>query len=321
MTTCPSHPASLIRYRRRIHGASAVLLPFCETGAPDWGGFESHLARTLEAGLTPAINMDTGFVNLIDEPLRREVCGHAATICAGRELYCGVYVADSPGSPLDTDTYRRGIATALSSGAVPVLFQSHGLTSLDEEEIPGFYRDVARTCERFIAFELGSMFAPFGRIYSLDTYAELMRIPQCIGVKHSSLHRAPEWERLALRDRLRPDFRVFTGNDLAIDMVMYGSDYLLGISTFAPGLFALRDRFWAEGDSRFHELNDLLQYLGCFAFRPPVPAYKHSAAQFLQLLGCIDADTQPTGALRRPDSDREILQAIIEQLKPWKALL
>ena len=33
---------------------------------------------------------------------------------------------------------------------------------------------------------------------------------------------------------VRPDFLVLTGNDLAIDMVMYGSDYLLGLSTFAP---------------------------------------------------------------------------------------
>ena len=35
----------------------------------------------------------------------------------------------------------------------------------------------------------------------------------------------------------------------------------------------------------FYALNDLLQYLGTFAFRPPVPAYRHSAAQFLKLRG------------------------------------
>ncbi len=39
-----------------------------------------------------------------------------------------------------------------------------------------------------------------------------------------------EWSRLALRDRIRPEFKIFNGNDLAIDMVMYGSDYLLGLS-------------------------------------------------------------------------------------------
>ena len=35
-------------------------------------------------------------------------------------------------------------------------------------------------------------------------------------------------------------FRVLTGNDLAIDIVMYRSDYLLGLSTFAPDLSAKR---------------------------------------------------------------------------------
>ena len=114
---------------------------------------------------------------------------------------------------------------------------------------------------------------PCGRVLALDAYAELLAIPNCLGAKHSSLSRRLEWERLALRDRVRPDFHVFTGNDLAIDMVRYGSDWLLGLSTAAPAAFAQRDRWWAEGDSRFDELDDALQALGDFAFRPPVPIH------------------------------------------------
>ena len=129
------------------------------------------------------------------------------------------------------------------------------------------------------------MFAPFGKVYSLEVYQGLLGVPQCVGAKHSSLRREPEWRRLMLRDRVRPDFRVYTGNDLAIDMVTYGSDYLLGLSTFAPDLFARRDALWEAGDAAFYELNDVLQYLGFFAFRAPVPAYKHSAAMFLRLRG------------------------------------
>ena len=72
------------------------------------------------------------------------------------------------------------------------------------------------------------MFVPYGRIYDLDAYRGLLGIEACVGAKHSSLDRVPEWERLAVRDEARPDFMVLTGNDLAIDMVIYGSDYLLG---------------------------------------------------------------------------------------------
>ena len=134
-------------------------------------------------------------------------------------------------------------------------------------------------------------------------------------MKHSSLKRGLEWQRLALRDRLRPDFKIYTGNDLAIDMVMYGSDYLLGLSTFAPDVFARRDAAWLAGDPAFYELNDVLQYLGQFAFRPPVAAYKHSAAQFLKLRGWIDCDAPPAGALMRPESDLEILRSILALLE------
>ena len=168
-----------------------------------------------------------------------------------------------------------------------------------------------------MGFELGTVFAPFGRIYSLEVYRELIQIPQCMGAKHSSLDRTLEWQRLAIRDQVRPEFHVFTGNDLAIDMVMYGSDYLLGLSTMAPDLFALRDRMWESGDAEFFHLNDILQYLGFFAFRDPVPAYKHSAAQWLHLRSWIASNLTHPGSPKRPESDVAILQTILKQCGPY----
>src|SRR5581483_1984397 len=156
--------------------------------------------------------------------------------------------------------------------------------------------------------------APFGQIYSLELFAELLQIPGLIGLKHSSLDRQLEWQRLELCDRIRPDFTVYTGNDLAIDMVMYGSDYLLGLSAFAPEAFGLRDRLWAAGDVQFYALNDVLQYLGAFAFRVPVPAYKHSAAQFLNLRGQIPNSATHPASATRPDSDVPVLAGIAERL-------
>src|SRR5713101_2329957 len=79
-----------------------------------------------------------------------------------------------------------------------------------------------------------------------------------------------------------------------------GSDYLLGLATFAPDVFARRDQMWERGDTAFYQLNDLLQTLGHFAFRPPIPAYKHSAAQFLKLRGCINSDATHPRSPRRP---------------------
>src|SRR5690606_17742596 len=138
----------------------------------------------------------------------------------------------------------------------------------------------------------------------------IMEIPEIIGYKHSSLDREIEWSRLALRDRIRPDFLILTGNDVAIDMVMYGRDYPLGVSTYDPAAFALRERYCAEGDPRFYTLNDLLQYLGALAFRAPTTAYKHSAAQSPHVRGYIWTNTPHPNEPKQPESDIEILKLI-----------
>lgn len=307
-------PMALLRPRRKICGASAILLPFDGTGSIGWPSFSHHVLRTAEAGLTPAVNMDTGYVNLLDDATRIQVLDHTRSALGGRQFFAGAFVADQQDSSFDREAYLRQIEPIVARGGTPVIFQSFGLVRQTDDAIIEAYAELARHCDRFVGFELGTMFAPFGKIYSLEVYRGLMQLPQCIGAKHSSLRRELEWQRIVLRDQLRPEFHVYTGNDLAIDMVMYGSDYLLGLSTFAPDLFARRDAMWASGDPGIHELNDLLQYLGFLAFRPPVPAYKHSAAMFLKMRGWIASDEPHVQCLRRPDSDRALLKDIGQRL-------
>jgi dihydrodipicolinate synthase/N-acetylneuraminate lyase len=306
--------APAVRPRRPILGMSAVLLPFTTDGAVDWKGFEALVARTVAVGLVPAVNMDTGYVQLLDDATRARVLDVAAGACGPAGFVAGAFVVDEPGAPFAVDAHLGAMDAIRAAGGTPVVFPSYGLNALDDDDWVAAHDALAKHCDRFIGFELGPMFVPYGRIYSLAAYEALLDVANCVGAKHSSLSRAAEWDRLALRDRVRPDFHVFTGNDLAIDMVCYGSDYLLGLSAFAPEAFAERDRRWACGERSFHELNDLLQYLGAFAFRAPVPAYRHDAALFLQLRGRIGADTTPAGAPRRPDSDRAVLADIAQRL-------
>ncbi|MFA6545542.1 MAG: dihydrodipicolinate synthase family protein [Limisphaerales bacterium] len=306
-------PVRMLRPRRRIEGFSAILLPFLANGDVDWPGFTAHVRRTVQAGLGPAVNMDTGFGNLIDDATKRRALEITQIECAGRSYVAGAFVSDQPGAAFNFDAYSRQMTVIQQFGGTPVIFQSYGLTQQDDDAIVAAYAKLG-AAGKFVGFELGTMFAPFGKIYSLEVYRGLMGVKQCIGAKHSSLRRDLEWQRLQLRDATRPDFRVYTGNDLAIDMVMYGSDYLLGLSTFAPDVFARRDAAWAAGDPAFYELNDLLQYLGFLAFRPPVPAYKHSAAMFLKLRGWLGCDDTHPKSAKRPESDREILADIVKRL-------
>ena len=308
-----AHVHTRVRPLRRITGMSAVLLPHTAEGAIDWRAVEAHVARTHDAGLTPAVNMDTGYVQLLDAADRRRVLDLAADVTGGR-FVAGAYVGDRAGDPFDVGAYVVEAGAVAERGGTPVIFPSHGLNERDDAGWVDALGALARELDRFIGFELGSMFVPYGRIPSLEAYRGMLEIPQCTGAKHSSLSRQAEWDRLSLRDEVRPDFLVLTGNDLAIDMVVYGSDYLLGLSTFAPDLFARRDRLWAEGDPAFYELNDVLQHLGHLTFRPPGPAYRHDAAMFFQLRGWASSDVTPAGAPRRPPSDRDLLAGIAEQL-------
>ena len=306
---------------RQIEGISAVLLPYQHDGRPDWEALAGCLEQTVQAGLQPAVNMDTGYVNLLTAEERAQVLQVAASTLSGRAFVGGVFLEASGLAPSSmtsapplVDTYCREAEAVRTAGGTPILFQCEGLTVLPDREIVDVYRAVAERVGPILGFELGQMFAPFGRIYSLDLFAELLEVPGLVGLKHSSLDRTLEWQRLELRDRVRSEFKLYTGNDLAIDMVIYGSDYLLGLSAFAPEAFGRRDRLWAAGDARFYALNDVLQYLGAFAFRDPVPAYKHSAAQFLHHRGKIPSNATHPASPRRPDSDLPILAAISDRL-------
>jgi dihydrodipicolinate synthase/N-acetylneuraminate lyase len=304
-----------LRPRRRIEGISAVLMPFRPDGEPDFAGLARQIARTDAAGLTPAVNMDTGYVQRLDPAARIEVLETARRVLGGRPFVAGAYVEDETG-PL-ADRYCAAAAASGSRGGTPILFPCTDLKRLCEPALVSLYREVARASPGILAFELAEAFTPFGRIFEHDTIAALVETEGILGLKHSSLSRRLEWERLEIRDARRPDFKIYTGNDLAIDMVQYGSDYLLGLSTFAPEAFALRDRYWLEGDGRFYELNDILQYLGAFAFRRPIPAYRHSTAQFLRITGHLAHDAPPSGAPIRPESDRAVLAEIAARLEDW----
>lgn len=307
--------------RRKIEGMSAVLLPFSPRGEMALDDFTDNLLRTSRCGLTPAVNMDTGYANLLTRPQRTLVLRQTRTALRGAPFVAGAFVEDtlppkSSSHSFDAVAaeYRRVVEEIQEHGGTPIIFQCSAIKPWPDDKIVKLYEAIGRATPAFFAFELGEMFAPFGRIYPLSLVKSLMAIPALKGMKHSSLNRQLEWQRLDLRDATRPDFKIYTGNDLAIDMVMYGSDYLLGLSAFAPEAFAARDAYWQKADPRFFELNDLLQYLGFFAFRPPVPAYKHNAAQFLKLRGRIACNHTHPAAAGRPESDIPVLADIAQRL-------
>jgi dihydrodipicolinate synthase/N-acetylneuraminate lyase len=288
-------------------GMAAVLLPFDENGTIAEEAYVRCLMETVRQGLTPAVNMDTGYVNLLTDAEKVRVLGIARDALAptSTPFLAGAFIEGQEGDPVGL--YRREIARIAEHGGTPILFQTARLHNLPAAKVVDAYDRATRDVPAAYAFELGKMFAPNGEIWSAEVFEGILSIPQIKGAKHSSLDRVIELDRLATKDRIRPDFQVFTGNDLGIDMIEYGSDYLLGLAAFSPAKFAERDRLWAAGDTGYFAVADALQLLGNIAFRAPVPAYKHSAAIFLHLLGIIPTSRTHPRSPERPAWEREIM--------------
>jgi dihydrodipicolinate synthase/N-acetylneuraminate lyase len=296
-----------IKPRRKPAGIAAALLPFDAEGQVAVEAFQNHLRTTHRAGLMNAVNMDTGYANyLSDEDKTRVLRWTRDALGDQIPFIAGAYVEGRDGDAVSP--YRMHMDGIAAWGGIPIIFQSSRLKGLSAREKVAAYREISKGFSEVIAFELNPVFAPNGEIFDEDTVRGLMDIPEIKGIKHSSLDRVLELGRLELRDSHRPEFRIYTGNDLGINMIEYGSDYLLGLATFAPGKFAERDRLWAEGDAAYYALSDALQHLGNVAFRASVPAYKHSAAVFLHLTGSVPSPRTHPQNMTRPEWEVDLLR-------------
>ncbi len=171
----PIDPISLLAPRRKITGISAILLPLLADDSVDWDGFDAHVQRTLDAGLIPAVNMDTGYGHLIDQQTRAEVLQRTSALCGDRGFVAGAFVKDTPDATLDLDAYRRGIEQIESFAGTPIFFQSYGLINgrtMRRSSMP-----TSNWPQAVIRFMLSSWERSLPRlvkIYSLEVYEQLM---------------------------------------------------------------------------------------------------------------------------------------------------
>jgi len=302
-----------LRPGRKVQGIAAALLPFEPDGRIAVEAFQKHLLATRDAGLWNAVNMDTGYVNHLTAEEQLSVLRWSREVLGpGDSFIAGAYIEGLDGDVVSL--YRRQMDQIVAHGGVPIIFQTVRLRGKQSREKVAVYRAICQGFREALAFELAPVFAPNGEIFDDDMVRGLMEIPEIKGLKHSSLDRLMELERLRLRDELRPEFRIYTGNDLGINMIEYGSDYLLGLATFTPEKFAERDRLWEVGDPAYYALSDALQHLGNVAFRAPVRAYKSSAATFLKLLGKIPSARAHPRSPSRPAWETDILRDCAERL-------
>src|SRR5215210_6884310 len=89
-----------LRPRRRVEGIAAALLPYDRDGRVAVEAFQQNLRATHDAGLRVAVNMDTGYVNLLNEGEKLDVLRWTReALGAGVPFVAGAYIEG-----LDGDT-------------------------------------------------------------------------------------------------------------------------------------------------------------------------------------------------------------------------
>ena len=98
---------------------SAILLPFSANRQLDWDAFAAHVGRTAACGIAPAVNMDTGYVQLIENATRQQALRIARETLGEGEFVAGACVVDAEGAGFDEAAYGRQIDMITAAGASP----------------------------------------------------------------------------------------------------------------------------------------------------------------------------------------------------------
>jgi hypothetical protein len=297
---------------RTIDGVAALPVWAGPSGRLDLAGLAARLEATFAAGLTPAVNLFAGSVDLLGLDDRIDVLSTAAGVARGRRFIAGTSPADDA-APLAI-RYGRAVEVVARQGGTPVLLPIAELEALDGDALAHLWRQATSGHRGVLALEIAADFGLPGTIHGPEVITRLLDVPSLGGLVHASLDRGTEWARIEMRDVGRPEFRIYSGHECALDMVAYGSDYLLGTAGCAPDAFAARDRLWRAGEPRAFALNDVLQYLGTLLHRAPLAGARHAALQWLHARGLVRDAAPWAGAERRPETDVPLYRDIAARL-------
>src|ERR1700757_4855019 len=166
---------------RKVQGIAAALLPYDARGMIAVEEFQRHLASTHRAGLMNAVNMDTGYVNYLNDAEKQEVLNWTRqALGKGIPFVAGAYIEHHAGDDI-VMLFRQQIDSILRFDGIPILFQTARMHGSPPAKTAEVCREICRGYPHVLAFELGSMFAANGQIYDRETVRRLMDIPEIKG--------------------------------------------------------------------------------------------------------------------------------------------
>jgi hypothetical protein len=108
------------KLHRQTTGYAACLLPFNPNGTIAEDAFQAAVARTSDAGLGCAVNMDTGYANYLTCDERSRILELTQQTIAGkRDFIAGVFVEGIEGDLVQL--YQSQMDQIASHGGTPIL--------------------------------------------------------------------------------------------------------------------------------------------------------------------------------------------------------
>jgi len=310
------HPLTLaLRHltpSRTIDGSASLPVWLGSSGRLDLSALADRLQATFTAGLTPAVNLFAGSVDRLGREPRTDILATAAGVARGRRFIAGTLPTEEA-APLAV-RYGRAVDAVVRQGGTPLLLPIPELAALDGDALVHLWRQATAGHRGVLVIEMADAFQAPAPFYSPEIIARLLDIASLGGLVHASLDRGAEWARIEARDVARPEFRIYSGHERALDMPTYGSDYLLATAGCAPEAFVARDRAWRAGEAIGFELNDALQALGALLYRAPIGGSRHGALQWLVARGLVTDATPLPGLTLRPESDLALYRELAARL-------
>ncbi len=293
-------------FNRTVYAAAHVVVnplatvdPWDASPVIDWDRTMAFREHLWSLGFKVAEAMDTAQRGMgVDWPVARELIQrslrHARAI-PGADLACGVGTDQLEAGPEVSlaqveAAYREQLEVVEAEGGRVILMASRALArcARNADDYLALYGRLLADASRPVVLHwLGEMFDPALRGYwgtadlakALDTVAALIagNVNKVEGIKVSLLD--AKWE-LALRRRLPPGVKMYTGDDFNYAELMAGdggghSHGLLGIfDPIAPVAAAALGELAAGHTVRFRELLDPTVALSREIFRAPTRHYK-----------------------------------------------
>src|SRR5690242_18652384 len=131
------------RFRRKIGGIAAALLPYASNDRVAVEAFQHHLAATHQSGLLNAVNMDTGYVNYLSDAEKEQVLRWTRE-ALGRNtpFVAGAYIENQNGDTVSL--YRREMDRIVRLGGIPILFQTARLHGRSSQEKVALYQQICK---------------------------------------------------------------------------------------------------------------------------------------------------------------------------------